>query len=189
MTLTSAVQTLVLGAGRAFPLLDTRSLRTLFPEDDDDAFHAGLRRLVGIGLLERIARGTYLNRAAPHLGAAGVGAVAQHLRPDHLVYLSGESVLAEVGSISQVPMRAIIATTGTRGTYSTPYGDIEFTHTSRSVAEILRRTTYDERWGMRVAEPRLAYEDLQRLRRNLHLVDADVHAQVLAEWLSEREDA
>ena len=56
MTLTSAVQTLVLGAGRAFPLLDTRGLRTLFPEDDDNAFHAGLQRLVRIGLLERIAR-------------------------------------------------------------------------------------------------------------------------------------
>ena len=182
MTLTSAVQTLVLGAGRAFPLLDTHGLRTLFPDDDDHAFHAGLRRLSHIGLLERIARGLYLNRAAPHLGTAGIGAVAQHLRPNDLVYLSGESALAEVGSISQVPMRAVVATTGTRGTYSTPYGDLEFTHTSRSVAEILRRTTYDERWGMRFAEPRLAHEDLRRLRRNLRLVDAEVHAEVLGEW-------
>ncbi len=182
MTLTLAVQTLVLGAGRAFPLLDTRGLRTLFPDDDDNAFHAGLRRLVRIGLLERVARGVYLNRALPHLGGRGIGTVAQQLRPDHLVYLSGESALAEVGSMSQVPMRAVVATTGTRGVYTTPYGDIEFTHTGRSLAEILQRTTYDERWGMRVAEPRLAHEDLRRLRRNLHLVDPDVHADVLAEW-------
>ena len=35
---------------------------------------------------------------------------------------------------------------------------------------------------MRVAEPTLAYEDLQRVRRNLHMVDEEMHAKVVAEW-------
>lgn len=88
MTLREAVQVLVLGAGRELPVLSTQSLRTLFPEDDDSAFGMGVRRLVDIGLLERVGRGMYLNRAAPPMGLQGMGTLASHLRAGHLSYLS-----------------------------------------------------------------------------------------------------
>ena len=44
-------------------------------------------------------------------------------------------------------------TTGNAGTYSTRYGDIEFSHTGRGDVEILRNTEFDDRLGMRVAAP------------------------------------
>ncbi len=183
MTLAEAIRVLVLGAGRDFPVLDVQGLRTLFPSDGEWAFNTGLRRLVKVGLLERLGRGLYLNMAAPHMGGAGIGVVARHLRPGHLCYLSYESALSEFGSISQVPMLLTVATTGKGGSYSTPYGDLEFCRTSRSDLDILENTEFDQRLGLRVASPAVAYEDLRRARPgNLHLVDSDDHAEALAEW-------
>ena len=46
----------------------------------------GLRRLVEIGLLERVARGVYLNRAEPP-GRDGVWPLFRHLRPDGIAML------------------------------------------------------------------------------------------------------
>ena len=183
MTMADAIRVLVLGEGREFPIISTQGLRTLFDADQDAAFNMGVRRLVEVGLLERVARGVYLNNALPRMGRPGIGAVARHLRPNHLCYLSYESALAEFGSISQVPMVYIVATTGNSGEYDTPYGTIEFSHTSRTDAEILRNTVFDDRIGLRIASPMLAYEDLRRLRPgNLHLVDDETHADVLRDW-------
>lgn len=183
MTLSEAVRVLVLGAGRRFPIIDRQGLRTLFAEDGDHAFHTGLSRLTELGLLERLARGVYRNRAAPHPGRRGLGMFARHLRPSHLCYVSYESALAEFGSISQVPMVTIVATTGNGGEHRSPFGDLEFCHTSRSEAEILANTVFDDRLGLRFASPEIAYEDLARARpENLHLVDQDIHAEVLSEW-------
>ena len=185
MKLADAIRVLVLGDGRQFPVIGTQGLRLLFGDDGDDAFNRGIRRLVAVGLLERVARGVYLNRALPDMGMEGVGVVARHLRPRRLCYLSYESALAEFGSISQVPMVYLIATTGKAGEYSTRYGDIEFSHTCRSDVEILRNTVFDERTGLRIASPELASGDLRRIRPgNLHLVDDEVHAEVLADWRS-----
>ena len=185
MTMADAIRVLVLGEGREFPIISTQGLRTLFDADQDAAFNMGVRRLVEVGLLERVARGVYLNNALPRMGRPGIGVVARHLRPNHLCYLSYESALAEFGSISQVPMVYIVATTGNSGEYDTPYGTIEFSHTSRTDAEILRNTVFDDRIGLRIASPLLAYEDLRRLRPgNLHLVDDETHADVLADWAS-----
>ena len=183
MTLAEAVQVLVLGAGRSFQVLDTQGLRTLFPDDGDGAFNRGLRRLRALGLLERVGRGVYVNRGASPLGRSGIGLIAGHLRPRHLCYLSYESALAEFGSISQVPMIYIVATTGNRGQYRTRCGDLEFCHTSRHETEILANTVFDDRFGMRVASPALACEDLRRVRpNNLHLIDDEIHAEALADW-------
>ena len=183
MSLADAVRVLVLGEGRQFPVITTRGLRLLFDDDDDYAFNMGIRRLISIGLLERVGRGVYLNRALPDMGLEGLGVVARHLRPRHLCYLSYESALAEFGSISQVPMVYVVATTGNGGEYGTRYGDIEFSHTRRGDLEILRNTVFDDRIGLRIASPDMAHDDLRRVRpNNLHLVDYDVHEQVLEDW-------
>lgn len=183
MTLREAVERLVLGDGRELPVIGTQGLRTMFHADDDSAFNMGIGRLVDLGLLERVARGVYLNRAAAPMGRPGLGTVVSHLRSGHTSYLSYESALAEFGSISQVPAVYIVATTGNSGQYQIPYGDIEFTHTSRSEVEIFRNTEFDDRINMLVATPELAYEDLRRVRpSNLHLIDEETHAEVLSDW-------
>lgn len=185
MKLADAIRVLVLGDGRQFHVIGTQGLRLLFGDDGDDAFNRGIRRLVAVGLLERVARGVYLNRALPDMGMEGVGVLARHLRPRRLCYLSYESALAEFGSISQVPMVYLIATTGNAGEYSTRYGDIEFTRTRRSDVEILSNTVFDERIGLRIASPELASDDLRRIRPgNLNLVDEETHSEVLADWRS-----
>ena len=80
-----------------------------------------------------------------------------------------------------------MTTTGNPGTYSTRYGDIEFSHTGRGDTEILRNTEFDDRLGMRVASPALAEDDLRRIRPgNLHLIDAESHEDALAEWAGRR---
>lgn len=183
MTMTDAIRVLVLGEGRQFPVIGIRGLRLLFGNDDNHAFNRGIRRLVAVGLLERVARGVYLNRALPAMGLEGIGVVARHLRARRFCYLSYESALADFGSISQVPMVYLVATTGRGGAYSTRYGDIEFSHTGRGDLEILRNSVFDARISMRIASPELAYDDLQRVRPgNLHMVDDEMHADVLADW-------
>ena len=183
MSLTDAIRVLVLGEGRQFPVISTRGLRLLFNDDDDHAFNRGVRKLIDVGLLERVGRSVYLNRALPDLGLEGVGVIARHLRPRHLCYLSYESALAEFGSISQVPLVYLVATTGNGGEYATRYGDLEFSHTRRGDVEILRNTVFDDRIGLRIASPELAYDDLRRVRPgNLHLVDDEMHTEVLADW-------
>lgn len=185
MTLRDAIEVLVLGDGRKFPVIDRQGLRTLFHADQEPAFAAGLRRLVEVGLLERAAKGLYLNMALPNMGRRGTGTLIAHLRPGHLSYLSYESALAEVGSMSQCALQFLVATTGNGGKYRTRYGDLWLTQTSRSRAEILERTVYDNRINLLVASPSMAREDLERVRPdNLHLIDEETHGEIVAEWQS-----
>lgn len=183
MTLKEAIRVLVRGDGSTRSIIDTRGLRTLFNRDSDAAFNKGLRSLVECGLLERFAPGVYCNHGAPRMGSNGLALAVSHLRPHHLSYLSYEFALSDVGSISQVPFIYTIATTGASGEFSTPYGDVEFTHVSRRHAEIVRRTVYDGRFDMLFASPDMALEDFSRSRRSGgHLVDMEDHAEILAEW-------
>ncbi|MDE0064881.1 MAG: hypothetical protein OXP09_00560 [Gammaproteobacteria bacterium] len=183
MNLEEAIRVLVIGPGRRFPALSTAGLRTLFHNDDDNAFRKGLRKLVGIGLIERVARGLYLNLAHPHMGFRGIGVLARRLRPRHLSYLSYEYALSQHGSISQVPMVYIIATTGRPGKHATRYGDLEFSHSNRGEAEILRGTEMDPATEMLIASPELAADDLRRIRPwNLNLIDDEMHQDAIADW-------
>ena len=88
MTLKDAIRVLVLGPGRQFPVIGTQSLRLLFEADDANTFNAGLRRIVSAGLLERIARGVFVNRALPDPGLAVIGDIVRNLRPRRFCYLS-----------------------------------------------------------------------------------------------------
>ena len=146
-------------------------------------FKRGVRKLVAIGLLERVAGGRYLNLAHPKAGVMRAGRMARCLRPRHLSYLSYESALAQHGSIDQLPMCYTIATTGRHGRHITRSGTMDFTHTNRSDAGILRGTLLDEDLDMLVAAPDLAAEDLRRARpAMLHLIDKETHADAITDW-------
>ncbi len=83
-------------------------------------------------------------------------------------------VLSEYGAISQVPIdRLTVMTTGRRGTYTTPYGTIEFTHTSRGLPDILVGSREVGR-PLRLATPQTAWRDLKRVGRNIHIMDESV---------------
>ena len=183
MTLRQAIEVLVRGDGYHMPIIDTQGLRTLFHADNDAAFNGGLRRLVECGLIERISRGVYINHGAGRMGREGIAPVVSHLRPGHISYLSYEFALSDVGAIGQIPLVYTLATTGPNGRLESPYGEVDFTHTSRSMAEIVRRTVFDDRFNLLFAPPDMALEDLRRSRPEaMHLVDLGDHAEILAEW-------
>ena len=105
-----------------------------------------------------------------HFGAKKRAGAAR--RPGHLSYVSLESILSEYGVISQIPIsRLTVMTMGASGLVATPYGAIEFTHTKRGVAEILKRTLADKGRPLRIATKRAAVRDLLRVGRNANMVN------------------
>ncbi|WP_101676243.1 type IV toxin-antitoxin system AbiEi family antitoxin [Alloalcanivorax mobilis] len=148
------------------------ALRRLFPEESDKAFEKSLTRMVAQGVLKRAARGVYVNPNAHSFDGYAIEHIAKALRPGHYNYVSLESALSERGLISQILIdRLTVMTTGRRGIYKTLYGTIEFTHSKRSVNQILASMVTQPKRPLRVATADAALRDLRRVGRNLHLID------------------
>jgi predicted transcriptional regulator of viral defense system len=144
----------------------------LFPADSPKTLAASLRRHVKDGLIEHACRSVYVNRNANSLDSFTIERIAILLRAGHYNYVSLESALSEYGAISQIPLdRLTILTTGRSAVYETTYGTIEFTHTKRTVEDILKNTIRIEGRPLRVASKQTAWRDLKRVGRNIDLVD------------------
>lgn len=144
----------------------------MFPTEESKTFEKSLQRLVADGILERVAKGVYLNPMARSKGVNVIEDIAAVLRRGVFSYVSLESALSEYGIISQVPLsRITIMTTGAAGTYVTPYGTIEFTHTKRRPIEIINRSMNVEGRKFRVATKVAAIQDLRRVGRNVDMMD------------------
>ena len=147
-------------------------LAKLFPNDHPKTFTEGLHRLVKEGLIQRVCHGVYLNKEAVGMDRYVLERVAKTLRVGEYSYVSLESILSEYGVISQIPMdRLTVMTTGRKGTYKTPYGTIEFTHTKRSIIDILNNTDYSNNRPLRIAKKQAAWRDLKRVGRNTMMVN------------------
>jgi hypothetical protein len=148
-------------------------LAKLFPGDRRKALQAAVNRLVRDGLLVRACRGIYVNPLAGSRDRRTIEEVAKALRRGEHSYVSLESALSEYGVISQVPVdRLTVMTTGRKGLIRTPWGAVEFTHTSRAPSEITMGTRQVDR-PLRLATAKTALRDLKRVGRNLHLVDEE----------------
>lgn len=156
-------------------VLAKRDIEKLFPQEEAKAMEKSLQRMVKDGLLVKAARGIYVNPAAAARNAGRIiEEVAKALRPGKRCYLSLESILSEYGVISQIPMsRLTVMTTGASGLHHTPYGTIEFTHTQRSVPDILARTVFIKDRPLRIATKQAAVQDLLRVGRNTDMIDDD----------------
>lgn len=146
------------------------TLSRLFAEDPHTLVKA-LARHRKTGVIERMARGLYINPRARSLPPDVLSAIVPFLRPWDFNYLSLESALSEAGWISQIPSRLTLMTTGRSQTFDTPYGAIEFVHTARSPEAFRHEVFYDSRRELEVATPKRALRDLRRVGRNLGLVD------------------
>ncbi len=156
-------------AGRS--VFTSRDLSKVFFEDGTRAFNAGLARLVKNDILWRVAKGIYVYALSQNHKANVLEHIAVALRRGEYSYISLESALSEYGVISQIPVdRLTIMTTGRKGEYKTPFGTLEFTHTKRSVADILNSTVDRDR-PLKLATKQAAFRDLKRVGRNVHLVD------------------
>ncbi|MEZ8056223.1 type IV toxin-antitoxin system AbiEi family antitoxin [Vibrio atlanticus] len=147
-----------------------RDLRKVFHEDADRAFNESLKRLVKNRILERVARGVYVySFSNKRKSGQNLELIAKTLRRGEYNYISLDSALSEYGIISQIPMdRLTVMTTGRKGEYKTSYGLIEFTHTKRSVTDILDNIHSVGR-ALRIASQQAAVRDLKRVGRNVHL--------------------
>lgn len=157
---------------RGIHVLARRDIEKLFPDEGEKAMEKSLQRMVSDGLLQRVAKGLYLNPAATSKNRWVAEEIAKALRPGHLSYVSLESILSEYGVISQIPInRMTVMTTGKSGIVDTPYGTIEFTHTKRGAAEIIKRTMLPKGRPLRIATQQAAVQDLLRVGRNANMID------------------
>ena len=143
----------------------------MFPDEQEKSLEKSLQRLVADGIVERVAKGVYVNLTATSKNGYLIERIAIALRRDSFSYVSLESILSEYGVISQIPVSHItIMTTGAKGLYKTPYGTIEFTHTKRRRAEIASRTLSAPNRPLRIATKAAAVQDLLRVGRNVNLL-------------------
>ena len=155
-------------------IFTNRDLSKLFPEDSFKTFNEGLKRLIKSGILKRACRNIYVNEDARQFDSYAIEHIAKTLRRGEYNYVSLESMLSEYGIISQIPMdRITLMTTGRKGIYNTAYGVIEFTHTKRTVKDILNNTTKINERPLRMATKQAALRDLKRVGRNISLVHMD----------------
>jgi predicted transcriptional regulator of viral defense system len=153
-------------------VLTKGDLAKAFPDEKEKAFEKSLQRLVADGILQRVAKGIYVNAMARSKKGNVIEDIAAVLRRGHFSYVSRESMLSEYGVISQVPTsRITIMTTGANGLYETPYGTIEFTHTKRRPAELIQRTVTVQGRPLRIATKQAAVADLMRAGRNTNMID------------------
>ena len=159
---------------KGWSVFTKHELSKFFPGDSPKTFKEGLNRLVKAGILRRACRGIYVNEAASSFDSYTLERVAKALRLGEYSYVSLESMLSEYGVISQIPIdRLTVMTTGRNGTYTTPYGVIEFTHTKRSVENILNHSSIVKDRPLRIAHKKTAWRDLKRVGRNTALVNQE----------------
>lgn len=157
---------------RGVHIVARRDIEKMFPDKTEKAMEKSLQRMVADGLLQRVARGLYLNPAATSKNRRVAEEIAKALRPGCLSCVSLESILSEHGAISQIPVnRMTVMTTGTSGVVDTPFGTIEFTHTKRGGAQIIKRTTLSKGRPLRIATKQTAIRDLLRVGRNAIMID------------------
>lgn len=152
-------------------LYNISDIKMLFPNEAPKTLQESIRRLVRSGILERIRKGLYIFSFSANKKKYLLEKIAIYFRSGHYNYLSLESALSQYGVISQMPVdRLTVMTTGRKGEYLTPYGVIEFTHTRRSVFDILKSTLITDA-PLKIATKKTALRDLKRVGRNLHLID------------------
>jgi len=172
MRVAEAIKTLTNWDRRGRAVFTFADMRMMFPDDSAKALTESLARLTRAGLLERVGKGIYFNPLSQRSHRRLLEEIAAAMRAGEFNYTSLECALSEWGVISQVPMQYLtVMTTGRKGVFRTPYGTIEFTHTKRSAADIIRGTVLPAPPRLRLATAPAAYRDLKRVGRNLHLVD------------------
>jgi len=171
MNKANAIEVLKAQEKRGQYVFSHHDLRKLFSQDSHKTFNEGLKRLVKSGILRHACRNLYVNENARQLDGYTIERIAKTLRRGEYNYVSLESMLSEYGVISQILMdRITIMTTGRKGVYHTAYGVIEFTHTKRTVTDILNGTLKVRQRPLRVASKETALRDLRRVGRNTNLI-------------------
>jgi hypothetical protein len=138
-----------------------------------------MKRLTDQGVLTRAARGVYVNHQARSLPSDIRRGLIRFLRPREISYVSLESKLSEAGAISQISTALTCMTTGSPGSFETPWGIIEFTHTDRDIN--VENDVYRREDGSLEATVSRAARDLRRVGRNIDLIDPETLSEAIAD--------
>lgn len=124
------------------------------------------------GLLRRLVKGVYESTLTPPEPESAIYKIIKKLRSGVLNYISLESQLSYTGDISQVVMgRVTVITKGRSGTFSTPYGVVEFTHTKKPISHVAQNLYFDPDIKMYRAKVEQAKADLKNCKRNAHMLE------------------
>ncbi|MEK6734648.1 MAG: hypothetical protein AABY27_06075 [Pseudomonadota bacterium] len=153
-----------------------QDLRALFPDLSNAAFKTLLSRTTNAGRLKRICRGLYFyNKAIPSNGLLLFHA-ASLLRANEFNYISLETVLSDIGIISQIPFNWISVMSSGRSNIIScgEFGTIEFIHTKQKPADIMEQLIYDSDCRLWRANAALALRDMKITHRNCDLIDWEI---------------
>ena len=148
-------------------------LALMLGEPYTPAFTKFLADCVKRGILRRVAKGLFESTLTPPEADTAIYKVIKKLRVGVLSYISLESQLSHTGDISQVLIdRVTVVTKGRSGTFSTPYGVIELTHTKKPMSSISPNLHFDPDIKMYRATTEQAIADLKHCNRNVHMLEA-----------------
>lgn len=174
MNRSEAIQTLRSWDKKGKYVFTKHELHKIFPKDSSKTLTEGINRLVKSNILLRACRGIYINPHAVSMDSYTIERIAKALRLGEYNYVSLESILSEYGVISQIPIdRLTVMTTGREGSYKTSFGVIEYTHTKRSMTDIVEGMIQVKNRPLRIASKKVAWRDLKRVGRNTHIVNLE----------------
>lgn len=150
----------------------SQELAFMLGEPYSPTFTKFLSVCVKKGIIRRVSNGVFESTLTPPDPTTAIYKIIKKLRGNVLSYISLESQLSYTGEISQVVMdRVTVMTKGRSGTFSTPYGVIEFTHTKKPLSVIMPGLYYDADIQMYRATTEHAIQDLKDCNRNVHMLE------------------
>jgi predicted transcriptional regulator of viral defense system len=158
-------------------LFSTDDLAFILNESVTPNFRKLLSKLTRQGVLTRIARNIYSLSAMPPTHKGSLEKIAQLLHWNKFIYVSLESELSRLGIISQQQFGYLtVMTTGRSGKISTPFGTIEFTHTSKAIDRLKQDVWYETETGIFRATEKRALADLKRVGRNISMLNGGLES-------------
>jgi predicted transcriptional regulator of viral defense system len=157
-------------------LFKLQDLRSLLPDLSSSNFKTLLSRTVRAGYLGRVCRGLYIDHDADPKKGFLLFHAASLLRANEFNYISFETVLSDVGIISQIPINRIsIMSSGRSNVIDCgEFGTIEFIHTKRKPSRIMGQLYYDQNCKLWRAGVSLALKDMRLAKRNCDLINWDI---------------
>ncbi|MEJ6079905.1 hypothetical protein MT391_15425 [Vibrio sp. 1-Bac 57] len=148
-------------------------LAYMLGEKHTPTFTKFLADCVKNGAVRRVVVGIYESTLTPPEPSTAIYKIVNKLRKGVLNYISLESQLSYTGDISQVLMdRITVITKGRNGTFTTPYGVIELTHTKKSIHKIAPNLYFDKDINMYRAKTTQAIADLKNCNRNISMLES-----------------
>ena len=153
-------------------IFSASDLALMLNREDNKAFRTVISKSISNQTLKRVTKGIYVNAHLPPDPKGAIYKIAKLLRWQYFNYVSLESQVSFLGMISQIPMGYLsVMTTGRSGSFTTDYGKIEFTHTSRDIKLLKHSVYFDDEIGMFRANQKRAIADLKRVGRNIHMIE------------------